>query len=490
MKLLIVDDERSVRAMTRMSINLGRAGITEVYEAGGGQEALQILHEHHPDVALIDMNMPGIDGAELMRLIGESGLSVRLVVVSGYDDFTYAKQALLHNAVNYILKPIDLVELNDTLERIGRELGQRDEIAAQQPCAEAPDAHVLDAYDKFVSAHPEHSVIALRVFIDDAEEAVRRFDGDRELMALEVVARLSEELDGRGVVVKSLDGAQLIYIFLHAANPEDIRLKARELCDRARARLMARGLYCAFGVADGGDYSALQGCARALMEGNLLSGGVFFESEARQVSIGVELAALGLREGILCASRMHNASSAVRFAEHAFAQMRADGFVNLGFLRALVQELPLDPEGSHGDSQALSQVFGALDFDVITGRLLDLIGRRLRSTERSNRPDDLTARATNYILSHYREPITLDVLARTLYASREHICKQFKKTMGVNLSAYLRGVRLERAFILVQRTERSINDIAQEVGFSDSSYFIKSFRRQYGCAPAALRKRG
>lgn len=489
MKLLIVDDEPSVREMTRLSINCARAGVSEIYEAGSGPEALEILRALRPEAALIDMNMPGMDGAELMRRIDEAGLNVRLVVISGYDDFAYAKQALLHGAVNYILKPINASELNQTLSSIAAELESRaapERRRAPLPFLEAPDRHVLDECARLCAISPGGSVLAVQAYINDEREAARRCGGDGELLALEVVAQLSEAAGGRGAVVKNLSGGPGIYALLPLDDAGAARAQALAFCQSAEALLRPRGLHCAFGVALEGGPCAPQGCARAFWEGNLLGAPAFFEADARAVPVGVELQALGLREGVLCAARMRDGEAAVHAWERALTALRGEEFLNLSFFYSLAEPLLQGLGAARGE--ALQGAFSALDFEAIAARLARRVGD-LQSSGAARRPgDELTARAVGYILAHYAEPITLDVLARALFASREHICKQFKKSLGVNLSAYLRNVRLERAFMLIQRTARPIADIAQEVGFADSSYFIKSFRQRYGCAPLALRK--
>jgi len=318
MTLLIVDDEKSVREMTRLSINCTRAGISMIFEAGSGQEALEILRTQHPDVTLLDMNMPGMNGTELMQHMREEGLTTNLVIISGYDDFSYAKQALIHNAVNYILKPINVTELNDTLTTISMQLAHRP--AATLPFLDSPDQHVLDAWCEFTGTLAEHSFTTIQVHINNAETALRRFGQDAELMALEIITRLGTLIGNRGLVVKNLNSSQMIYVFLKCAAPGTEHETALDFCKQANEALNRQGLDCAFGAAD--QTGTLSGCRQALCYGNLRNAPFFFESDARPIPIAAELMSLGMREGLLCALRLHHSTSMLRVARAVIQNLK------------------------------------------------------------------------------------------------------------------------------------------------------------------------
>lgn len=112
---MIVDDEPWNRDIIRAFGQWEQWGMEIVSEADDGAEAIQIIQQLEPHIVITDMRMPGIDGTKLMQYIAEHYSHIQTIVVSGYDDFEYARQALKHNAVEYLLKPIDAAELNDVL---------------------------------------------------------------------------------------------------------------------------------------------------------------------------------------------------------------------------------------------------------------------------------------------------------------------------------------------------------------------------------------
>ena len=121
-KVLLVDDEPWNRDIIR---NLGEweeLGLVVCGEAEDGEQAIQLVKELEPHLIITDMRMPGSDGVELMQTLSSQYPEIKVVVVSGYDDFNYAKHALRYRAADYLLKPVNPDELNATLAKCSLEL--------------------------------------------------------------------------------------------------------------------------------------------------------------------------------------------------------------------------------------------------------------------------------------------------------------------------------------------------------------------------------
>ncbi|MDI4649241.1 response regulator transcription factor [Cohnella hashimotonis] len=122
--VLIVDDEHLVRKGLRMTIDWRSLGYEVAGEASNGLEALQLVGSLKPDVVITDVRMPLMDGIEFMREIRRQALQTRLVVISGYEDFAYAKGAVDYGADGYILKPVDNSQLVALLDKLAKEIRQ------------------------------------------------------------------------------------------------------------------------------------------------------------------------------------------------------------------------------------------------------------------------------------------------------------------------------------------------------------------------------
>lgn len=120
-KLLIVDDEPLVRRGITTLVDFHALGISEVYEAANGQEALTLYKAHTPDMILLDINMPRMNGLELAEAIRSLDPEVPIAIITGYDYFDYAVKALKTGVEDYILKPVSRKDIVQVLAKlIGR----------------------------------------------------------------------------------------------------------------------------------------------------------------------------------------------------------------------------------------------------------------------------------------------------------------------------------------------------------------------------------
>jgi len=122
--ILLVDDETAVRDGIRSRTPWQTYNFEVIAEAGNGIEALELVEELHPDVVITDIRMPYLDGMELIQQIRSSHPATTLVILSGYDEFTYAQQAMRYEVSEYVLKPVSVEDLSKLLERLGKRLDE------------------------------------------------------------------------------------------------------------------------------------------------------------------------------------------------------------------------------------------------------------------------------------------------------------------------------------------------------------------------------
>lgn len=123
-KLLIVDDETEILEGLRTVIDWENNGITLCGEACNGIEALEMIHQLSPDIVIMDIRMPLLDGLELLSKVSQDNLPVKCIILSGYDDFYYAQKAIDLKAANYLLKPC---RPKDILEAVLKATAELDE---------------------------------------------------------------------------------------------------------------------------------------------------------------------------------------------------------------------------------------------------------------------------------------------------------------------------------------------------------------------------
>lgn len=121
LKVLIVDDEPYIREGIKVMIDWGNYGFEICYEAGNGEDALQIIRDYEVDIVFTDIKMPVMGGLELIKQVKQNvDKEIRFVILSGYYEFEYAKKAIQYRVTDYLLKPIQEEELIDLLETINK----------------------------------------------------------------------------------------------------------------------------------------------------------------------------------------------------------------------------------------------------------------------------------------------------------------------------------------------------------------------------------
>ena len=117
MKVLIIDDERPVRIAISKLGRWGMYGFDMPVQVENGRDGLKAMHELHPELVFVDMQMPVMDGIEFLRSASEEFPEAVYIVVSGYDDFRYAQNAIKYGALDYLLKPVVEKDLNEAIEK-------------------------------------------------------------------------------------------------------------------------------------------------------------------------------------------------------------------------------------------------------------------------------------------------------------------------------------------------------------------------------------
>lgn len=117
-KLLIVDDEAKIRKGIASYIENNSKIFDKIYMAENGEAAIDIIFQYKPDVMLLDIQMPGKTGLEVLKVTKESGYCPKTIILSGYDEFEYARKALQYQVVDYLLKPCRPNEILEKLEAI------------------------------------------------------------------------------------------------------------------------------------------------------------------------------------------------------------------------------------------------------------------------------------------------------------------------------------------------------------------------------------
>ena len=169
--ILIVDDEKLERRGIRFLLK--REGDFQILEAANGKDALGILASNHVDILFSDVKMPYMNGLELTKAAREDHPEMEIVIFSGYNDFSYAREALRYGVVDYVLKPVDPNEFHKTFQRVMENISSKEEKQKQQNRKE--DYLKKYFFLRYLYSGKEEDFVQLEKLTDETEDDVSQF---------------------------------------------------------------------------------------------------------------------------------------------------------------------------------------------------------------------------------------------------------------------------------------------------------------------------
>jgi len=464
-KILIAEDEKFIRMGLKTMVLRSPIPVGEIYEARDGEEALALLREHRVDLLITDIRMPKMDGIQLVSQLDAIGSRPMVLVVSGYDYFSYAVEMLRNGASDYLLKPVERERLYEALEKLEEQYQRRqaaDEEQHQQVrralrqlmfeqgggpewerlAAQCAPHFFPGPYAGFcVSGRPESlpaSALCLRGAGKELFCAVPREETERLAQALPLPA-------GCGGVCQGLEQLHLCYQRAHAAWQRSFF--SGTLCE-APAEPPGQPI-----LVTARHLAGLAGLSRGQEVIRLLRG------EAQGVARGEK-------------------------SPDAFARLCADLVRQLRESYRELVELTGDPErfSRLWDFPSLQAYLGELErwLDTFCGRTAEAF---------SDYENKLKIRqGVQYIQQHFREPLNMAVVSNHVSMNYSLFSVLFKQYTGGNFISYLQKLRVDEAKRLLETTDRRVNEIGRSVGFSDEKHFLKVFKSAVGLSPTEYRK--
>lgn len=509
--LLIVDDERNIRLGVKAMIDRECAGRYETLTAEDGREALGIIRSGRIDVLITDIRMPEMDGFALIREAQEEGHRPAVIILSGYDDFAYAREAIQYGVKEYLLKPIVREELYRALDRVEEALRRVEQTEALRREAEryrsdmaaSVFAYLLvgepadeeAALERAESAGltewlaPDYAVGVLKTAGDPLGRA-KAEDWLRQRAADGLRAVWTADRDGLLVFASPDPGlaealaAELgriceppVYIGLSEREASAARLARRyRQAKRAlkwslvmppvRSAVLAAGPACGPAAARAADVP--QDLVRKLA--NMLGTG----RDQEMLALAGRLFELpDLQGGVAYIEALSQALN-----EQVFDQVfRTFGEESVEVLKLYRRVGSLDHYASLADYRR--------DVEELLLLLSDYI-RSLRSAHAEHK--EMRA-AVAYIRENYWKDLNMAMAANHVSLNYAYFGQLFKEYTGESFVSYLRRVRVEKAKELLVHTDAKVYEIAQRVGFDNVKHFNRVFKELEGITALEYRRR-
>ena len=516
MKVFLVDDEIAIRETLRNIFPWEAQGFQLVGEAPDGEMALPMIRDLNPDILLTDIRMPFMDGMQLCAEIKRLMPWVGVIILSGYDDFTYARQAISLGVKEYLLKPVTASELEAALDRVKKQIEEK-----------RRDRENLTALRERLSSGNQflRDKLLASLFTDEGDneddEALRRqmrelgvnltagcyavidiafpAEGEKRMTCRNALVSLAEMSGGGVYVCGAPKGARALVL---GDNPEDTEERAYSFANSAmHLPELAKEKRLLISVGDTvTDFHDIRQSMRNARHARHLQGP---EANEERKIIGVNENAG--QQTPLSETELSPLYERLQYATEEEVEpilteytRSMDPVLALGYLRVAglmaARRIIQEADGNPREVLSDAQVEETLHTEGEEGFLLlaELLKRAIafRNRNRAGYGDPTISRARAYLSEHYADPnLMLQDVAGEVHLSQSHFSTVFAQETGLTFTQYLTALRIGKAKELLEATEMRSSQIALEVGYNDSHYFSYLFKKTTGMTPSDYRRR-
>lgn len=507
-KIVIVDDENITRQWIRRKIEEMGAEYTIAGEFANGRMALEYCKNHSVDVLFTDICMPNMDGMELLRGIGELGICMYKVILSAYDQFDYVREALKLGVHEFLLKPeITNTKLKEILNAAKEYLISHADEKSNKAQEENLWKRFLECGSNYTEAQICAQIEKQHIKLENKNLVVISILSDKPEAIKEVPAFFElykEEQRINGVCF--LMGTGECTIIYNQRN-DNVRLKMAEALYRILQIHLGMKPYIGISCRQDG-FVRLMDLQRQALQAR--ENRFFFHItgcqmyDALKIEKDGELYYNNDRKEICRLIEKEDYTEADNRAEVLLEKLKTAVFLPSVYVKSICNEIIMAYiHRLWNYSLSAEEISRIKEIELVLGSNEDkfemlyqrtyqaqkyLSSVLIRKNEKKQYSKPIQE-IMNYVEKHYQNKIMMEDIADNIHLSRTYISVLFKKETGENFSDYLQRIRLEKASTLLKDTKKSIQEIAEKVGFFDAAHFNRAFKSYYKCSPNEYRKK-
>ena len=527
-KVLLVDDEALIREAISENIQWEELGFSFMGACENGKQAIEMIEKEQPNLLLTDINMPFVDGMELTKFVYENYPDTKVIIISGFDEFEYAKNAVKYQVLEYILKPITPMEFSETLLRVKKMFDERKEnqrdmkkirsaYVSNLPMVQGRYLHnLLNGTVDYSKLQDKQEELRLNLDAncyntalvegDNLEPFTSQYANVKDELALFAIYNITAELiasENCGIAFQGID--EKTAILFMGDEEEMLKLKIKQILPKIH-QAVEEFLQIQVTIAVGKTVPRLEELPdsfaktkSALEYKFMLGGNQTIEAEEyeeiRNSAKHVDI--FEWASQIATTIRTNKIEEIAQRTEQFIEQVKTS-YVNKNRSFVYVQNLVLSvinllelPEELEEEIYGQERNFMKQIYECEN---LDEIELRLRGTFRyicnlmSNQRDSYGKRqammALEYIEKNYADStVSLNSVCTALAMSTSYFSSIFKNYTGETFIESLTKKRMEKAKILLEQGNLKTYEIAEAVGYSDAHYFSVAFKKMVGKTP-------
>lgn len=522
-KILIADDEGIVTDSLKFIIEKNFGSECQTAVAKNGRQAIELAESFQPDIALLDIQMPGINGLKAMEEICALNSKVKILILTAYDNFDYAKEALRLGAMDYLMKPINKKVIVDRLTGIMHQVDQerqkrrddlqiREKMAAVVPIIENGFIVSLiiqneyedsgEQYRSLLNLEEDYGIILALAWGDWTEDkgmanpvgsgvrAHKYYDKMSELVKVYFRACVSKIMGNKIICVIPYGEARLEY-------ENRIRMieKVRSLVTSLKNTV---GIDFKAGIGSVRPWEAMfesyQEALNALRHGKRkvthIDDLIVRDTQEKQRQVMEQVVLKAVSGGMEHDARQEAtvfAGWVLKNKSCAFEDAKLQLTELFLLARRTVQEQGNEcPKGS----ELMEELLASRDEETLRQRFAAAMVELAKAVViRSQESDGVITKAREYIRQNFQKNLSLEEVAQSAGISPYYFSKLFKEETGMNFTEYLTGLRIETAKQLLSNPKLSIKQVCVDSGYANPNYFSRIFKKWTGITPTEFRDR-
>lgn len=485
--VLIVEDEKMIRQGIRAMIQRSGVPVETIIECNNGQMALDVLKGQTVDVMFTDIRMPKMDGIELVREMQKLSKRPLTVVISGYDDFSYAVEMLRSGVKEYLLKPVDRDKMREVLESMEMELQKKREDEAhfkKVGCRQMKQIMLTETT-------PEWELESLSERLDN-----QLLHPSYYVCCLEKGSEKAEEKDA--------------YFFLDGVGDSDVYVVSEENCafllrnelrdsyvGVSRLHHGIAELRCAWLEASLARKRAFCQCLHVSNYGDILEAQKA-EAQVRQFDDREEFLQDATVLKVVQMIGTDKFKEALRLVEQFLGRIRRGiyGTTQLEhYMEILIPEIQKTYQNALEEKkETLEQLYRFYELPSVEVLMEELTGWMIAFHEKVDtrfedyRNKQKMEQAIAYIRENYSNDLNMAVVSNYVSMNYSLFSYAFKQYTGKNFVNYLKDLRMDEAKRLLAQTQLRVVEISQRVGYENEKHFMKIFKSVCGVSPTEYRK--
>ena len=508
-RIILVDDEKQVLSGLTNLINWNEEGFEIVGIAHGYYEALELFEEKSPDVVITDIVMQDGNGIDLLKKVKEKKSDTEVIIFTGYADFDYIKSAIDNDTSAFLLKPVSSFELMRALKKVKGKYRKKTKQNEYELLRRLIDCKTNMQNDELVVQYGEKLKSDFFVVVAQIDNCSQ----DEKEKYYGYLCDFFDEVlyEHYPNIICRIDSKHIVIMFYNLHRYE-MNVICKFLSTKKISFTRKYGLSVTLGISEiykdiKDTHNAYQQAIFAVSQKALKGYGdtIYYDSKSKNIkdnplSISVFFGVDDLNM-IITGLKKHNSEVVFYIVDRFFNKIKNADYVNMEFFKGNIKDIIIQLFYIFRPSISDQKKYFGYELNPITDidylelivDIYEFFKKILTMILETNREvagnvSGIIQEVYSYVALNYQTSIRIDDMADSMHIDKNSLMREFKKETGFTIGEYITNYRIDMAKTLIESDKFYVNEISYYVGYTDTKYFSKVFRKIVGCTPTEYQR--